>query len=38
MVQGVGSDYIVGLEGSIALEEELVLRMREELGPQVLRV
>ena len=41
MVQGVGSDDIVGLEGSIHwrdMEEELVLRMRGELGPQVLRV
>ena len=46
MGQGVGSDDIVGLEGSIPLEghgrgdmeEELVLRMRGELGPQVLRV
>ena len=40
-MQDVGSDDIVGLEGSIPLEgheEKVVLRMRGELGPQVLRV
>ena len=40
-MHGVGSDDIVGLEGSIPLEGHgrgVVLRMRRELGPQVLRV
>ena len=38
MVQGVGSDDIFGLEGSIPLEGHGRGIGRGELGPQVLRV